>query len=149
MRSSIFPDVNVWLAATHQRHVHHQAAADWLGSHTGSDLYFCRFTQLSFLRLLTNERVMGDEVLTQQGAWKAYRRWTNQEPVRFMPEPVPAEFDPLFEKLSADARPSPKLWADAYLAAFARCAGLILVTFDRALSKRAAPNVELLGAAAG
>jgi hypothetical protein len=29
---------------------------------------------------------------------------------------------------------APKLWADAYLAAFAEAAGLTLVTFDRALA---------------
>ena len=147
MRSSIFPDVNVWLAATHQQHVHHQAAVEWIRSQSGCEFYFCRVTQLSFLRLLTNEKVMGDEVLSQQGAWNAYSRWMNQLPVRFSAEPDPVELDRFFQKLTTQSRrsrSSPKLWADAYLASFAKCTGFVLVTFDKALAKLASPHAELI-----
>ena len=33
MKSSLFLDVNVWLALTHDRHVHHSVAADWLAEY--------------------------------------------------------------------------------------------------------------------
>jgi len=34
---------------------------------------FCRFTQLSLLRLLTTQAIMGtDEVMTQAQAWQAF-----------------------------------------------------------------------------
>jgi hypothetical protein len=36
-----------------------------------------RFTQLGLLRLLTNEQVMGPDVLTQRKAWQGYHRWFN------------------------------------------------------------------------
>jgi len=37
-----------------------------------------------------------------------------------------------------------KLWADAYLAAFARIGGLSLVTFDRSFPRLAGLEFELL-----
>src|SRR5689334_22617699 len=134
MKSFLFPDVNVWLALTHDRHVHHAIAANWF---TGQDgmLFFCRFTELGLLRLLTTEQVMGPDVLTQGKAWQAYRRWLADRRVEFHIEPQSEEFETLFERFSSRSRPSPKLWADAYLGAFAAAAGLTLITFDRAFSK--------------
>jgi predicted nucleic acid-binding protein len=68
MRSFLFPDVNVWLALTYGRHIHHATAARWLDGLTDASLYFCRFTQLGLLRLLTNEQVMAASVLNQRRA---------------------------------------------------------------------------------
>jgi predicted nucleic acid-binding protein len=42
-------------------------------------------------------------------------------------------------------RCSPKLWTDAYLAAFASVAGLTLVTFDRALGALVRNQALVLG----
>jgi len=131
MKSSLFPDVNVWLALTHRRHIHHRIAADWFQERDDA-MYFCRFTQLALLRLLTNEQVMGTDVRSQQEAWQAYRRWFEDERVEFHREPESPEFETVFQGLSSRGRPSPKLWADAYLAAFAKVSSLTLVTFDRA-----------------
>ena len=130
MKSSLFPDVNVWLALTHRRHIHHRIASDWF-QERDETMYFCRFTQLAFLRLLTTEQVMGIDVRNQHAAWQAYHRWFADERIEFHREPESPEFEKLFQELSSKGRPSPKLWADAYLAAFARAAGLTLVTFDR------------------
>ena len=130
MKSSLFPDVNVWLALTHDRHVHHAIAADWLRDRDEA-MYFCRLTQLGLLRLLTNERVMGVDAMSQAAAWREYHRWLADERIEFHREPEGPEFERLFQELSSKGRPAPKLWADAYLAAFARAAGLTLVTFDR------------------
>ena len=38
---------------------------------------------------------------------------------------------------------SPKLWADAWLLAFAECAGGAVITFDQALTSRASHAVLL------
>jgi predicted nucleic acid-binding protein len=46
-------DVNVWLALTFRRHVHHARAAPWFRAATAV-CCFCRFTQAGFLRLATN-----------------------------------------------------------------------------------------------
>ena len=48
----------------------------------------------------------------------------------------PANLDLRFRRLSRSLQPSPKDWADSYLAAFALSAELTLVTFDRALHRR-------------
>jgi toxin-antitoxin system PIN domain toxin len=140
MKSSRFPDVNVWLALSYDGHVHHASAAAWLREQE-QPIYFCRFTELGLLRLLTNEQVMGADVLAQRAAWRVYRRWLEDDRVGFHDEPDSTRLDSLFEELSTRSRPSTKLWADAYLGAFARTAGLALVTFDRAL--RTLPSVEV------
>ena len=143
MKSFLFPDVNVWVALTHNRHVHHATAANWFLNCEGS-LCFCRFTQLGLLRLLTTEQVMQQDVLTQAKAWQVYRCWLDDSRVEFHLEPASEDFEKLFERFSSHARPSPKVWADAYLAAFATAAGLTLVTFDGALQKLAGGSATVL-----
>ena len=132
MKSFLFPDVNVWLALSHSRHVHHGIALEWFGSEDDAVFCFCRFTQIGLLRMLTNTQIMGDEVLTQKRAWDVYSRWAEDDRIEFHREPEGPEFDRLFRRYSMRAQPSSKLWAHAYLAAFAKAGGLKLATFDRA-----------------
>ena len=136
--SFLFPDVNVWVALSFEGHIHHASARKWFDSLAGAEnmhLYFCRITQLSLLRLLTTEAVMGqDDVLTQKGAWSVYDRWLEDSRVSFMDEP--AALEKSFRALSKLPRPAAKDWADAYLVAFAREAGLLLVTFDGRLAQK-------------
>jgi toxin-antitoxin system PIN domain toxin len=140
--SFLFPDVNVWVALTHGRHVHHLAANDWLDSLPADiRLCFCRFTQLAFLRLLTAEAVMGDDVLDQRAAWVVYDRWLAKEHVTFLAEPDGV--DRRFRELTRSSRSSPQSWADAYLAAFATVSELTLVTFDRGFKGRVKPLLLL------
>jgi len=116
----------------------------WFRSLGEDALFFCRFTQLGLLRLLTSHQVMGAEVLTQRTAWRIYRRWYEDERVEFHGEPEAPEFERVFESYSSRAHPSPKVWADAYLAAFAQAADLTLVTFDRAFQAYAGARVHTL-----
>lgn len=97
-------------------------------------LYFCRFTQLGLLRLLTNAAAMGSDVLTQSQAWKAFDALVADPRNRLMDEP--AGLDPIFRRQTSSHRTATKQWADGYLAAFASVASLQLVTFDRALAAR-------------
>ncbi len=57
------------MALSFQGHVHHNIAREWfelLDDRDDARLCFCRVTQLSFLRLITTEAVMGkDEVLSE------------------------------------------------------------------------------------
>ena len=140
--SFLFPDINVWVALTHAGHVHHDVARDWYGElDPRTRLHFCRFTQLGFLRLLTADAVMGEDVLTQAHAWAVYDRWIEDERVGFLEEPP--GIDRLFRSLTRLKTASPKAWADAYLTAFAGAAELTLVTFDRAFRGRAKPLILL------
>jgi uncharacterized protein len=131
-KSFHFPDVNVWLALSYERHEHHLAARAWLDSLSDYDsICFSRFTQLGLLRLLTTEAVMGRNVMNQQQAWEIYDAWINDDRVLLAEET--AGLEAIFRRLSQSSQPSSKSWADAYLAAFASAAGMSLVTFDRGL----------------
>lgn len=127
--SSVFPDLNVWVALTAARHVHHAVVSDWLNG-LGDDvrLHFCRFSQLGLLRLLTSPAVMGEDVLSQRAAWRVYDAWVRDFRVSFLDEPP--DLEPEFRGLSRRPHPAPKDWADSYLAAFANAADLMLATFD-------------------
>jgi hypothetical protein len=143
MTSSVFPDVNVWLALSSPDHQHFPVAWSWYRNLPEETvLVFCRITQLSFLRLLTTQAAMGAGTLTQSEAWAAYDRWRFEAEAGFLDEPT--DLEAAFRALTGALRASPKEWADAYLAAFAELAGLRLVTFDRALAARV-PYAILLG----
>jgi hypothetical protein len=142
MTSSVFLDVNVWLALSSPDHEHFPSAWSWYTALPNSTrLVFCRFTQIAFLRLLTTAAVMGPGTLTQEKAWHAYDRWLRDAAALFASEPP--GLDPVFRSLASAASVSPKTWADAYLAAFAQTASLTLVTFDRALAGKASDSILL------
>lgn len=141
-RSFLFPDINVWVALTYEGHTHHVAARNWFNAiQPDARLFFCRFTQLGLLRLLSAEAVMGGEAMNQAEAWNAYDRWLEDGRVTILDEP--AELEPIFRGMSQLQRPSPKDWADSYLAAFATSAHLALVTFDQALHGKARKSLLL------
>jgi hypothetical protein len=129
----LFPDVNVWFALAHEIHPHHGAAMAW-GESLDSDatVYFCRFTQLGLLRLLTNRSAMGEDVLTQSQAWGEFDALLENQGNQMMDEP--RGIDSLFRQHTDRNEVSTKQWADGYLAAFSKAAGIQLVTFDRALA---------------
>lgn len=140
--SFLFPDINVWVALTHAGHVHHLIAHDWFESlDVDVRFNFCRFTQLGLLRLLTASAVMGDDVLHQAEAWRVYDRWLDDERVCLVEEPHGVERR--FRELTRGKQAAPKMWADAYLAAFAQSAQLTLVTFDRAFRGKTRPLMLL------
>jgi toxin-antitoxin system PIN domain toxin len=130
-----FPDVNVWMALVLEHHVHRKAARAWWQA-TDAQIAFTRFTQISLLRLLTTSAAMDGKPLHMKEAWRVHDRLFEDARVVFYPEP--AEVEPCFRKHTATPTPSPKLWADAWLLAFAEATAGKLVTFDRALAGRGA-----------
>jgi len=141
MNSLNFPDTNVWLALVWGRHSHADLARSWFEQAADEQFFFCRFTQLALLRLLTTEAVLGRDVLTMTSAWDVYDQCCADERIAFLTEPE--ALDAGLRSFSSGRRASPKLWADAYLAAFANTAGLKLVTFDRAFRTKPV-NCEIL-----
>jgi len=126
-----FLDSNVWLALVWNRHAHSERARKWFEASAEEQFFFCRFTQLTTLRLLTTATVMGTDVCTMSRAWDLWDVIESDPRIAFLPEPT--SLDSEFRSQSRSTAPSPKVWADAYLIAFAAVAGLKLVTFDRAL----------------
>jgi toxin-antitoxin system PIN domain toxin len=134
MNTLNFLDANVWLALLWDRHAHSDRAREWFQGCDDEQFLFCRFTELTVLRLLTTKRVMGRDVKSMAGAWEVWDQLWSDDRIAMLPEP-----DGLESRLrvySRLKRASPKVWADAYLVAFASAAGLKLVTFDRALESR-------------
>jgi predicted nucleic acid-binding protein len=64
-------------------------------------------------------------------AWSLWDRIWADDRVIFLPEPEDIERE--FRTRSRWSSRSPKVWADAYILAFASVAGLKLITFDQAL----------------
>jgi toxin-antitoxin system PIN domain toxin len=130
LKSFHFPDINVWLALSYERHEHHSAARAWFSSLGDYDnICFSRFTQLGLLRLLTTEAVIKQNVMNQKQAWDIYDEWLVDDRIFLVEEPSSIEV--IFRKLAQSAHSPAKLWTDAYLAAFASASGMNLVTFDR------------------
>src|ERR1700760_4189026 len=107
-RSFLFPDVNVWLAFASEQHPHHSAAAEWYYStNTDALIYFCRFTQMAFLRLITNAAIMGDEVRNQEQAWADYDSiLDSDERINFLKEPT--HIEQIFRAVSRQKTPATK-----------------------------------------
>ena len=141
MNSLNFLDINVWLALSWGRHSHAEAAREWFEKREDERFLFCRFTQLGLLRLLTTPAVMGKDVQSMPRAWQAYDEWLTDERIAFLEEPAGLEHR--FRSFARSPHAAPKLWADAYLAAFASSAGLRLVTFDKGFRSKSVETVVL------
>lgn len=140
-------DSNVWLALALSAHSHHAVARAWLDAveEPGSVL-FCRATQQAFLRLLTNAAVLrpyGNPPLTNRGAWRAYQELLADDRIVLRAE-EPAGLERLWSGYALRDAASPKLWMDAYLAAFAVAGGFRLVTIDAAFRQFRGLDLKLL-----
>ena len=131
MNTLNFLDANVWLALLWSRHLHAEKAREWFDDSAEEKFFFCRITQITVLRLLTTVSVMGSDTRRMPEAWELWDKMCADDRIAFLPEPEAIERK--FRNLSALKSPSPKVWADSYLLAFAGVAGLKLVTFDRGL----------------
>ena len=126
-------DVNVWLALAAEAHPHHPRAKAFWEQEAAPRSAFCRLTQIALLRHLTNQAIMADQLLSPAAAWKKLQELLALPEIHCLAEP-----DGLDERLGEFCnlgRTSPNLWTDAYLAAFARCGRLRLVTFDHGFSR--------------
>jgi len=141
MNTLNFLDANVWLALIWGRHIHAERARGWQESSPEEKFFYCRFTQITVLRLLTSAAVMGQDVRRMAEAWELWDRVCADDQVALLAEPEGMEPD--FRRLSKAGGWSPKVWADAYLLAFASVAGLKLVTFDKALRARGVDTLVL------
>jgi toxin-antitoxin system PIN domain toxin len=124
---SDLPDVNVWLALADENHSHHTAAQRYWQSQAAPSVAFCRITMLGFLRLATHRNVLS-RPLSPGEAWEIYQRYLAQEDVNFIDETPTLERE--FQAIACQSGFLPRLWTDAYLAAFARSAGCRIVSFD-------------------
>ena len=142
-------DVNVWLALALSAHAHQSQARRWLETvDVAASVIFCRSTQQSLLRLLTNAAVLapyGNAPLNNREAWGAYEAFIRDDRV-VMQVREPDGLEPQWRAYAERPTASPKLWMDAYLAAFAFAGGHMLVTTDGAFKQFAGLDVMVLSA---
>ena len=136
------PDVNVWLAVASRRHSNAQAANQWLAGVERETIAFCRVTQMGLLRLLTNSKVMGVDLISRPEAWRVYDQIRQDRRMAFFGEPTSLEEG--WRSITQSASAVPGDWTDAYLVAFAKARDFTLVTFDQALGTAPASNVIVL-----
>ena len=136
-------DSNVWLAAVFSGHQHHTQAKAWFEAQLEGTVAFCRITQLALLRHLTNSKIMGSFVQTQQQAWITFDTLAIDPRVVFLKEPPGLEG--FFRAFANSNSPSHEHWTDAYLAALSLATGTEFVTFDGDFRKFKGLKVSLLG----
>ena len=98
-------------------------------------------TQQGFLRLATNAKAISTP-LTHHQAWQAYDKFLSDERIEFLEEPPAIET--AWRRYSMGRHYSPKVWNDAYLAAFAERWRLRILTFDKGFKTYEGLSVELL-----
>jgi uncharacterized protein len=139
-------DSNIWLSLALSEHELHVVVRGWFASlQPPETLLFCRPTQQSFLRLLTTREVLalhGVPPLTNEKAWSTYEGFLADDRVAWVEEPRGLEAK--WKSLATKQQPAPKLWNDAYLAAFAIAGGHRLVTTDKGFKQFAGLDLLLL-----
>ena len=85
---------------------------------------------------------MGEDVCSQEQAWHVWEQLLSDQRFSFWNEP--SLLDAQFRSLTTDKRITPKLWNDAYLAAFALASSRRLVTFDKGFAQFEKLGLDLL-----
>ncbi len=132
MPGSLF-DTSVWIAAVFTSHPFHLPAQKNLQQAASAEpAVFCRATQQSFLRLASTPALLkayGATGLTNRDALVALGA------LLALPQVCEREESPgalaLWHRLASRDTASPKVWMDAYLAAFAISGGMRMVSLDQ------------------
>jgi toxin-antitoxin system PIN domain toxin len=130
-------DASVWVALAFASHPHPpEAEEEFDAADSLHPAAFCRATQQAFLRLVTTpavQKVYGSGTITNDEAWAKWEELSALPQIVWLAEPAGLEAH--WQSYARWPYASPKLWMDAYLAAFARCLGMQLVTLDQDFKK--------------
>ncbi len=143
MTQKFLADVNFWLAIAIGAHANHASAAHWFSSQGDDSVGYCRMTQQGFLRLLTDVRVFKTDAVTLPESWAIFDSLMDDPRVYFL-RSEPAGLDDQWKVYTQRPSFSPKVWNDAYLAAFAKTGNFELVTFDRGFVQYEGLRVTIL-----
>ena len=126
-------DSNVWVALAFDAHPGRAKALEVFARITADrPVVYCRATELSFLRLALTPAILrayGVAGWTNHDALDLWTRFRSAPNVVFREEP--ADLRPVWLRLADRSTASPRVWMDAYLAAFAIASRLTLLTLDR------------------
>src|SRR6267378_3601043 len=87
MNTLNFLDANVWLALLWGRHVHSEKARAWFERSADEQFFFCRFTQITVLRVVTTKEIMGKDAKNMTEAWNLWDKIWADNRIAFLPEP--------------------------------------------------------------
>ena len=135
-------DVNLLLALVFEEHVAHRVTVEWSDARENDSLILCRPTQVSLLRLLSNRAIMGEKACAQKQAWEVYDALIADP--RFVFRGDEQTLESHFRKLTQQSIVAPKLWHDAYLAAYCLAHGWTMATLDSGFREFPGLAVELL-----
>jgi toxin-antitoxin system PIN domain toxin len=126
-------DANVWIAASFAEHDHHALAKEFIAETSPAHpALLCRATEQSWLRLLTTpalHRRYDSLPVSNRDALRILSDALQLPNIRLIEE-EPARIRTLWHQLAALPTASPKVWMDAYLAAFAIGHAVESVTLD-------------------
>ena len=140
-------DANVLIALTHAAHVHHAEAHAWFAAQPKRRWATCALTQLAFVRLTSNPKVVGSEISPAE-AMEALAAMAAQPTHEYWPDaPEPLQL----ATLQSAALVGHRQVTDAYLLGLAALREQRLATLDRGLVSYAtgtglAAHVELVSA---
>jgi toxin-antitoxin system PIN domain toxin len=139
-------DSSVWLALAFSAHPHHATARRTFAvADSAHPAAFCRATQQTFLRLVTTaavQQLFASPVISNDEAWKKWELLMKLPQVVWLDEPK--GLGTLWQKYARLSSASPKVWMDAYLAAFARGHDIALATLDKDFAKFTGVSVNYL-----
>lgn len=139
-------DTNVWVALAFPSHSQYDKASAVLGAVSEAEpAIFCRSTQQSFLRVATTPTILkayGAASLTNRDALLCLDRFVAHPRVVYRDEP--SGIGAPWHRLASTSKASPKLWMDAYLAAFAIAGRYRFVTFDKGFKQFKSLDLHLL-----
>jgi toxin-antitoxin system PIN domain toxin len=122
-------DVNVVFAILVERHVHHSIAWKWWEMQLVGSVGLCLPVRLGLLRLLTNPKAMENAPVSPSEALAAWDAMEADERT-FTITNHTSTAETCFRNNVANRMPSPNLWTDALLAAWAEAAGYRLTSLD-------------------
>ena len=142
---STLVDVNVAFAILVERHAHHATAWDWWERQPAAGVLLCLPVRLGVLRLLTNARAMEGAPVGPDmalAAWDEMQADARARPVELHSTPAT---EICFRNNVAGRVPTPNLWTDALLAAWAVTIGCRLTSFDGGFRSFPGLDFEWLG----
>ena len=141
-----FVDTNVWIACFFQGHPHHAIATAFMRERSANaPANLARLIEISVLRLLTTAsicRCYDAPVITNPCAVEILEGWRSLSHILLIDREPEGTRD-LWLELAAIPSASPKVWMDAYLAAFAIRADLPLATLDHDFRRFEANGLRL------
>lgn len=127
-------DANVVLPLLCEGHPFEERAYAWFDGREPGTVGWCLAVRVAVLRHLSNERIMGSDVLLPEEALDAWSSLARDERLAEVTNP-PGTLEVYLKSNVAGRRPSPKLWTDAWLAALAESLGYEMVTCDRGFER--------------